>query len=141
MNEVLTQSVAPSRFITLLLATFAIFAAVLAGLGIFALMSYNVADRFQEIGIRIALGANRCAVIRLVLSSGIKLSLIGIGLGALLATWLTGLLTGMLYGVKPLDASTFVLAGALLVLAAVIASLQPASRAMRVDPVVTLRSE
>jgi putative ABC transport system permease protein len=141
MNEVLTQSVAPSRFITLLLVTFAILAAVLAGLGIFALMSYNVADRFQEIGIRIALGANRRAVIRLVLSSGIKLSLIGIGLGALLATWLTGLLTGMLYGVKPLDASTFVLAGVLLVLAAVIASMQPASRAMRLDPIVTLRSE
>ena len=113
----------------------------LASIGIYGLVAYNVGQRTREFGIRMALGALRSQIMRMVMSGAALLAGIGVGLGLLSASLATTLLTGMLYGVEPLDPVSF--AGGIVVFAAVVAlaSLMPARRAASVNPVAALRAE
>jgi putative ABC transport system permease protein len=141
MTQRVSDSVATPRFRTLLLGIFAALALILAASGIYGVMSYSVAQRTREIGIRMALGAGRGAILNLVLGQTLKLTLVGVGIG-LAATWgLTQLLASSLYGVTPHDALTLAVVSILLSAVAMLASYIPARRAMRVDPLVALRHE
>ena len=120
---------------------FAALALLLASIGIYGVISYVVGERTQEIGIRVALGAGRSDIIGLVLSGAGKLSVIGIGIGLLLALGLTRLMASLLYGVGPNDPITFIAVPAILIAVALLASYLPARRASRVDPMVALRYE
>jgi len=141
MNEVIAASLAERRFSMILLGSFAVVALVLASLGIYGVISYLVGQRTHELGIRLALGANRSDILRLILGHGLKLALIGVGLGLLVALGLTRLIATMLYGVGATDPATFAIVGMLLTLVALLACYLPARRATRVDPLVALRSE
>jgi putative ABC transport system permease protein len=132
---------AESRFYVLLLATFAAIAVVLAAVGIYGVMAYAVSRRTHEIGIRIALGAEPGSVMRTVVGEGLSMASTGAAVGLATALGLTRLMRGILYGVSPLDVWTFVGVTALLVAVALVASLVPARRATRVDPLVALRSD
>jgi putative ABC transport system permease protein len=141
MDEVVEASVATPRFRTLLLGLFGLAALLLAGLGIYGVMSYSVSQRTREIGIRIALGAERPEVIKLVLKHGLVLTLAGLGTGLVGALGLTHLLSSMLYEVRPTDPLTLVGVTGVLTACALLASYIPARRATRVDPMVALRYE
>jgi putative ABC transport system permease protein len=141
MDELVGDSVARSRFITLLLSCFAGLALVLACIGIYGVMAYTVGQRTQEIGIRMALGAQRTDVLRLVVGQGFRLAAIGVILGIGVALALARLMTSLLYGVSAADPLTFAGVGAVLACVALLASYIPARRAMRVDPIVALRYE
>jgi putative ABC transport system permease protein len=123
------------------LAAFAAAALLLAALGIYGVVSYAVSRREREIGVRMALGAQAADVLRMVLREGLRLSLIGVGCGIAAALLLARLLHAFLYGVSPTDPLTYALVAILLALVAALASLLPARRATRVDPVVALRAE
>lgn len=141
MSELVTQSVAQPRFYMLLLTAFAGLALVLAAIGIYGVISYSVSQRTRELGIRIALGATEDRVVRLVLSQGVALSLLGVAAGLVGAYWLMHLLAALLFGVEPTDQITF--AGVAVVLAGVaaLASYVPARRAAKVDPVIAMRAD
>jgi putative ABC transport system permease protein len=141
MKQIISNSIAERRFSMILLGIFAGVALLLASTGIYGVVSYLVGRRTQEIGIRIALGARRSDVLRMVLSEGAKMACIGvvIGLGASLA--LTRVMAGMLYGVSPTDPLTFVGVATVLFAVALTACYVPARRAMRVDPMQALRYE
>jgi putative ABC transport system permease protein len=141
LDRVVSERVAQPRLYALLLSLFAAVALVLAAVGIFGVMSYSVAQRTREIGIRMALGAAAPAVQRLVVGRALLLTLAGLGLGTLGALALTRLLEGQLYGVAAADPATFLAAAALLAGVALLAGYLPARRATRVDPLVALRSE
>jgi putative ABC transport system permease protein len=141
MNEWLADSIARARFATFLLGIFAVVALVLASLGIYGVMSYSVTQRTNEIGIRMALGANRRNVIQLVLRRGLVLAISGVAIGLVGSLGLSRLLTGLLFGVSVTDPATFGLVSLLLLLIAVVAVYLPARRATRVDPLVALRYE
>jgi putative ABC transport system permease protein len=141
MNELLSKSVAQPRFRTLLLGIFAVVALLLAVVGIFGVMSYLVGRRTQEIGVRMALGATRGNVLRMILGEGLRVVLIGVGLGLIEALLLGRLVKSLLFGVQPADPLTFFSAAVLLTLVALAACYIPARRAMRVDPMVALRHE
>jgi ABC-type antimicrobial peptide transport system permease subunit len=113
----------------------------MASLGLYGVISYLVERRTQELGIRIALGAQRRNVLGLVLKDGIKMAATGVALGVLAALGFTRLLTGMIYGVSPADPMTFTVIATLLILVALLACYLPARRATKVDPLVALRSE
>jgi predicted permease len=141
MSDRISESVAEPRFRTLLLGIFAGLALILAAAGIYGVVSYSVAQRTREIGIRIAMGAGRRDVLSLVLGHSLKLTLIGIAIG-LAASWgLTKLLASALYNVTPHDFFTLASVSILLSAVAILASYIPARRAMRVDPLVALRYE
>jgi predicted permease len=141
MEEGVTLSAAQPRFQTLLLTGFAAIALLLAAIGLYAVLSYMVVQRSQEIGLRMALGAQRSNVLRLVLNRGMSLALIGVVVGAAVSALLTRFLGTLLYGVKPLDPVTFLaVAGVMLVVSAV-ASAIPATRAAGMDPMKTLRDQ
>jgi putative ABC transport system permease protein len=137
-------SVAERRFSLLLLGVFGAAALVLAMMGVYSVVAYLVAQREHEIGIRVALGAQRGAqrgdVLGLVLRHGATLTLAGIAVGVGAALWLTRLLEGLLYGVTPTDPTSFAAVVALLIGVALAASYLPARRAMRVDPMSVLRN-
>ena len=141
MEAILADSIARQRFSMVLLAIFAGVALVLAGVGIYGVMSYSVAQRTQEIGIRMALGAQTAAVLKLALGYGLKLVLIGVAIGLIAAFALTRLLSTLLFGVTATDPVTFTLISLLLIGVAALASYIPARRATKVDPVIALRYE
>jgi putative ABC transport system permease protein len=139
MDQLIGDSLARSRFTMLLLGIFAAISLLLASVGIYGVIAYGVAQRTQEFGIRIALGAGRRDVLRLVLGQGTRLALWGIGLGVIFALALTKFLATLLYGISPTDPLTFAAVASLLVLVALAACYVPAQRATRVDPIEALR--
>jgi predicted permease len=141
LQQLVDKSVSPRRFVMLMLGGFAIFALVLASLGIYALISYSVGQRTQEIGIRMALGASARDVQARIVLQTLRMAAAGMAIGLIGAWLLTRSLSGLLFGVSATDPATFV--GMLLVLAivATLAGYVPARRASRIDPVVALRSE
>jgi putative ABC transport system permease protein len=141
MDDLISRSVAPQRFNMLLLGLFAAVALVLAGIGIYGVISYTVAQRFQEIGIRMALGAQKSDVLRLVVGQGMRLVFIGLASGGVAAFGLSRLLEKLLFGVSPTDPLTFVSLALLLTAVAFLACYLPAHRATRVDPITALRQE
>ena len=141
MNEVIADSLASRRFSMILLEAFAIVALLLASLGLYGVISYLVGQRTHELGIRLALGAQRNDVLRLVLSHGMKMALGGVALGLVAALGLTRLLSRMLYGVSSTDPATFAVITLLLTTVALLACFVPARRATKVDPLVALRYE
>jgi putative ABC transport system permease protein len=141
MEDALSRSVAARRFSMILLAVFAVLALVLATVGIYGVISYSVAQRTREVGIRMALGARTIDVIKLVVRDGLKLVLIGVGVGLAGAFALTRLMSTLLFGVTPTDAATYATVALGLVLVALIACCIPARRATKVDPLLALRSE
>jgi putative ABC transport system permease protein len=141
MEKVISDSVADRRFQMTLLAIFAAVALILAATGVYSVMATAVARRTHEMGIRLALGAQPRAVLKLVVGQGMKLALVGVGVGLAAAFGLTRLMKGLLFGVGALDPLTFVAVALLLAGVALIACYIPARRAMRVDPLTALRSE
>jgi putative ABC transport system permease protein len=141
MNGLMARSVARSRFNSLLLAIFSVVALVMAAVGIYGVMSYSVLQRTHEIGVRMALGAQRADMLRMVFRQSFALVLAGVIFGIIASIGLTRLLTTMLYGVRATDIITYVGVVGLLVIAAAVASYIPARRAMKVDPMVALRYE
>jgi putative ABC transport system permease protein len=141
MEQALSESIAPRRFNLFLLGTFAIVALVLAVLGVYSVVAYAVAERTQEIGIRLALGAARTRVIAMIVSQGMVSVAAGIGAGLMGAWAATRLLSGLLYGVDSHDAATFTIATLFLGVVAFVACAAPALRAASVDPVVALRAD
>ncbi|HKX32999.1 MAG TPA: ABC transporter permease, partial [Blastocatellia bacterium] len=141
MEQVLAQSLAGRRFSTQLLIAFAAIAMVLAAVGIYGVISYSVAQRTHEIGIRMALGAGSGEVFKLILKQALKLASIGVVIGLIGAFALTRLISGLLFGISAADPATFGLISILIVGVASAASYFPARRAMKVDPIVALRVE
>ena len=135
----LGQSIARERFRTFLLGSFSAMALVLAAVGIFGVVSYSASQRRQEIGIRMALGAQRGDVLRLILRQGAKLALLGLSIGIVFALLLTRFMSSMLYGVSAKDPVIFGAVAAVLFGVALAACYIPARRALRVDPLVALR--
>jgi len=141
MDSIIADSLARRRFSMALLGAFACLALLLASVGIFGVSSYVVGQRTHEIGIRMALGARRLDIMRLILGDAGKLTLVGVVLGVVAAFVLTRLMADLLYAVRPTDPLTFVVAPCILTSVAMLASFLPARRASRVDPTVALRTE
>ena len=139
METVVSASIANQRFTLLLIGVFGASALLLAALGVYGVIAYLVANRRQEIGVRIALGAQSGDVLRMVLREGIVLAVAGVVVGAAAALALTRLIAGLLYGVSPLDPVSFPVVAAGLVAVALLASLLPARRASRINPITALR--
>jgi predicted permease len=141
MNEMISESIASPRFRTVLLGIFAGLALMLAITGIYSIMCYSVSQRTHEIGIRMALGAQKKDVVRLVVGQGVVLTVIGSGIGIAGAIGLTRLLSGMLYGVRPTDPLTLLLVSLVLSCVVLLACYMPALRATKLDPLIALRYE
>jgi putative ABC transport system permease protein len=141
MQQFLSESQARPAFTTLLLAGFAGLAVLLALVGIYGVISINIAQRTREIGVRMALGAGRADLVQMVIRQGMILAVSGVGLGIAGALALTQLMAGLLFGVAAWDPLTFTIAALLVALASLAATYLPARRATRVDPMVALRYE
>jgi putative ABC transport system permease protein len=141
MEKTVADSISSQRFTMTLLGVFALLALLLASVGIYGVLSYLVGQRTKEIGVRMALGAQKFDVLRMVLKDGARMTLIGIVLGLVGAIALTRLMASMLYGVKPTDPLTFICVAALLGAIAMLACYVPARRAMKVDPMEALRHQ
>src|SRR6266567_1101260 len=139
LNETVSASLAQRRFLMEIVALFALTALLLAGLGIYGVISYIVSERTHEIGIRLALGAGKIDVMRLVMGQGVRLAITGAAVGLIGALIASHLMAGLLYGVRPTDPPTFAGVALLLMGVALFACYVPARRAMRVDPIVALR--
>jgi putative ABC transport system permease protein len=141
ISQMIYERVSPKRLMTYILAVFALCALLLASVGIYGVMSYAVSQRTQEIGIRMALGARTADVLKLVVSNGMKLTLIGVVIGLAGAFALTRFLENLLFHVTPTDTVTFIAVATSLIVVALLASYVPARRATKVDPLVALRDE
>lgn len=141
MDQLLSKSVSGPRFRTVLLVTFAALALVLAAIGIYGVLAYSVTRRTHEIGVRVALGAQRGRVLWLVMGQGVKLALIGVGIGVVVSFALMRLMSSLLFDVSATDPLTYLAVSIFLFLVALAACYIPARRAMRVDPMVVLRYE
>ena len=141
MSEVYDQSLSRRRLLLTVLSGFAASTLVLAALGVYGVLAWNVARRTRAIGLRMAVGARAADILRLVLSQSGRLVLLGMAIGLPLALALTRAMSGLLYGISGFDVLSFVSAAAFLAVAALLASIVPASRASRVDPLVALREE
>ena len=142
MDDIATATVSIQRFPMLLLAAFATLALVLAAVGMYGVISYSVTQRVLEIGIRVALGAGRPDVLRMIVGEGVLLSLIGIASGIAAATILAPALPSfshLLYGIKATDPITFLITSVVLICTGTVACYLPARRAARLDPMVALR--
>lgn len=141
MEDRLTESIAPDHFLSLLVGAFAALALLLAAAGLYGVISYSVAQRTREIGIRVALGADRIGLLRMVITEGAMLALAGVLLGLAGSLLAARFIASQLHGVRPTDPATFAGVAVLLTLVALLACWVPARRAMRVDPLVALRYE
>ncbi|HEV2224920.1 MAG TPA: ABC transporter permease [Candidatus Acidoferrales bacterium] len=141
MDSVVARSLASRRFAMILLAVFAALALVLASIGIYGVISYVAGQRTREIGIRLALGATRSDILKMVLVDGTRLAVTGVAAGLVVVAGLTRLMAKILYGVSATDPLTFTVVAVILTLVALAACYVPARRAMRVDPMVALRHE
>jgi predicted lysophospholipase L1 biosynthesis ABC-type transport system permease subunit len=140
LQDLVDKAVSPRRFLVLLLAGFAGFALILASLGIYAVISYSVNQRVQEIGIRMALGASATDLQSRILLRTLALAALGLAMGMAASRALTSALESLLFGVTPGDPVTFIGIGALLIVVAALAGYFPARRASRIDPMVALRA-
>ena len=141
MNALVEKAAAERRFVMRLLGGFALLALLLAGMGLYGVISNSVTERTREVGVRVALGARRADIVRLVLGAGARTVAAGLAAGVAAAFVATRFLEALLFGVEANDPSTFVAATAVLLAVALGAHLLPALRALRVDPVVALRQE
>jgi putative ABC transport system permease protein len=141
LEQIISDNVSGVEFSARMMMVFGIVALVLAAAGIFAVMAYSVAQRTHEIGVRMALGARRIDVLKLVVRSAIKMALAGLAIGICLALLLTHALSSLLFGVIQIDSSVFVLLTLMLALVAALAAYIPARWAMKVDPMQALRYE
>jgi putative ABC transport system permease protein len=141
LENYVSKSVAQPRFQTLLLSSFAAIALMLSAIGLYGLLSYMVVQRTLEIGLRMALGAQRTDVLRMIVRRGLTLALIGLVSGLAISAMMTRLLSGMLYGIRPSDPVTFATVTVLLLVVSLAASTVPAYRAARLDPMETLREQ
>jgi putative ABC transport system permease protein len=141
MEQVLFDSLGSRRFNMMLLLVFAVTALVLAAVGLFGVLSYSVSQRYNEIGIRMALGARTSGVVGRVMREGVGLTLLGLGIGVAGALGLTRMMQSMIHGVSATDPVTFVAGVVLLIVVAALASCVPALRASKVDPIQVLRAE
>jgi predicted permease len=141
LDDYVAQSAAQSRFQAMLLSSFAVVALLLAAVGLYGVLTYIVEQRSGELALRLAVGARRADVLQLILKRGIALALIGEAAGLIVALSLTHSIAALLYGVKPLDALTFICVALLLLLVALISSFAPAYRAAQTDPMTTLRAQ
>jgi len=139
MENVLSQSVATPHVITSLLTVFAAVALLLAAIGVYSVMSYSVAQRTHEVGVRMALGAQQQHVLRMILGHGLRLVLLGVGLGVVVAFVVTRVISNLLFGVSATDPQVFVGVPLLLIAVALLATYFPARRALKVDPIIALR--
>jgi putative ABC transport system permease protein len=141
MEQLLSKSTLDTSFNATLLLGFAVLSLLLAGVGLFGVLSYIVAQRTSEIGIRIALGAERNQVLRIVLFDGMRPALIGLAFGLIASSAVVQLIRAMLYQTQPLDPLVFAAVAAALLLVATLACMMPAWRASRLDPMQALRAE
>jgi putative ABC transport system permease protein len=141
MDDFVTESLSQQRFNMLLLGAFAALALLLAAIGIYSVLSYNVRRRVREIGIRMALGAQLGDVLKMIVTQGMKATTIGLGIGLMGALALGRLVASLIYGVHPTDPITFGAVSLLLASVGLLASVVPAYRAVRIDPLVALRDE
>jgi putative ABC transport system permease protein len=141
MEEIVSESMGQPRFRAFLTGVFGAIALLLAAIGIYGVLSYSVSQRAHEIGIRVALGASRSAVLRLVVGQGMSLAAIGVGIGLLGGAIASRLVAALLFGVAATDLPTFVGVPAILLLVALAACAIPGRRAMRIDPIAALREE
>lgn len=141
LDQLVTESLAPQRVLMYVLGTFAVLALALATIGTYSVMAYGVVERIHEIGLRMALGAARGDVLRLVLGRGMLLAVIGLAVGLLGSLLMSRFMESLLYGVGPIDVRTYVFVSGLLTGAAGLACYLPARRAAKVDPMVALRYE
>jgi putative ABC transport system permease protein len=141
MEQVIADTLWQPRFNLQLIGLFAGVSMVLAAIGLYGVMSYSVAQRTQEVGLRMALGAERRDIMALLLGQGMKLALAGVALGLLAAFALTRLMTSMLFEIKPTDLTTYLIVSVGLIVVALLACYIPARRATKVDPLVALRTE
>ena len=141
LEEAFRQEVAPTRFYLVLVGLFAGLAAVLAAIGLYGVVAYAVSRRTREIGLRVALGAQREGIIRLVVGQGMRPAIVGLGVGLTAAYYGGRVMEAILFGVQPRDPLIFGVTAVLLVVVALVATALPAYRASRVDPVRALRAD